>query len=209
VYLTSDEIKSLIQSQKIVEGVENLDDNLEGGALDLCVEQLRQPDIRQPIDVIFRPLPVQMKSDVPIIGQQMIQIPVLGKIGPKRVTPKTVEVTPTHHGDWVLYGQQFYYMTTKESFNTPDWLRPVLGRRKTTIIDCLCIIFAPIHPGYHGVITFGCYVCCPIGTAIALTPGSRVITVMFEELKGRETKKYEGIWQGGRISTEGQEERPY
>ena len=130
-----------------------------------------------------------------------------------RATPYTGVVEPVplsskERTGWILPENSSFLVVTKEAVNLPDDISAMVDSR-TTLFRCgRVLITGPVHPGYQGRLTFllaspGC-----TGT-LELERGARIACIRFMKMVDSETFSYKGVWQGGKVSTNGREERPY
>ncbi len=137
--------------------------------------------------------------------------PVSGHIGvDERTTPLVEELTPgtgpKGAETWELMAGDYFLIQTREALNMPIDCRGIVEPR-TTLFRCgLQLIKAGVAPNYQGRLTFGLR--CLAGT-VTLERLARVASITFHRLEGDEGDAYSGVWQGGRISTDGRAERPY
>ena len=98
----------------------------------------------------------------------------------------------------------YYLMKTVEKVNTPEDIM-ILFRPRTTIFRSGMMLFTGnVSPGYKGELTFGI---ANIGNIdVEIEMGARVVHAMFYKIDGK-TKLYRGQWQGGRVTTEKEEEQ--
>lgn len=96
----------------------------------------------------------------------------------------------------------FYLVKTVETVNVPDNLVGILKPRSTMQRMGLFLRTTQIAPGYSGELTFALKNVGP--STVKLELGARIVHVMFAEVKGK-TSLYRGQWQGGRVTTKGQE----
>ncbi|MEX0621432.1 MAG: hypothetical protein WD187_00350 [Candidatus Woykebacteria bacterium] len=98
----------------------------------------------------------------------------------------------------------FYLGKTIESVNLPDSLAATLHPRSTTFRSGLWLGTTQIAPGYRGPLTFSIKNLGPSNVKIEL--GARVLHVMFWEVAGKGAS-YRGQWQGGRVTSKGEEKQ--
>ncbi len=96
----------------------------------------------------------------------------------------------------------FYLFKTIEKVNIPDNLTAEFKPRTT--MQRMGIFFRASNaaPGYSGELTFAIANVGPCEVKLEL--GARVCHVIFHEVNGK-THAYRGQWQGGRVTTDGQE----
>lgn len=119
-----------------------------------------------------------------------------------RETPNVFE---EEGGGWMIRGYQL--ISTIEELIIPANIR-VRIFRKTTLFRCgLDLLFGEVDPGYYGTLTFG--LVNLLGGEAIIEKGARICSIAFEELSSEETFLYNGVWQGGKVSTFGKKERAY
>ncbi len=97
---------------------------------------------------------------------------------------------------------KYYLIKTMEKVNLPTTLSGIIFPRTTMFRSGLGLFNGIVQPGYSGELSFGV---CNLGQAdIKVSFGARVVHITFQEVLG-EGNQYRGQWQGGRVSTEGQE----
>ena len=82
-------------------------------------------------------------------------------------------------------------------------------RPRSTIFRCGRVMTTgAVHPGYRGTLTFGLW--SPPGTGqLVLEKGAHIATLLVLQRLSNDSSGYRGVWQGGRISTNGRYERGY
>ncbi len=103
-----------------------------------------------------------------------------------------------------LEPKTYYLMKTVEKLNMPDNLLALFTPRSTLYRSGVYIFGGQTAPGYNGELTTGIYNFRD--EKFELEMGSRVIHIMFFEVKGR-SNLYRGQWQGGRITTKKKEKQ--
>ncbi len=102
-----------------------------------------------------------------------------------------------------LMPKTFYLLKTIESLNTPENLFPQLAPRTTLQRSGIGLFYSTTSPGYKGPLVVGTY---NFGTNLfEIELGAHILKISFHEVDGT-SKLYNGQWQGGRISTNGEEE---
>ncbi|MCX6784452.1 MAG: hypothetical protein NTV81_00760 [Candidatus Komeilibacteria bacterium] len=97
---------------------------------------------------------------------------------------------------------KYYLVKTMEKVNLPVTLFGMLFPRTTIFRSGLLLLNGNIQPGYSGELTLGL---ANLGSSrIKISFGARVVHIVFYEVLG-EGNQYRGQWQGGRVSTSGQE----
>ncbi len=99
---------------------------------------------------------------------------------------------------------KYYLITTVESVNLPQDLIAFIVSRTTLFRSGIALFNGAVSPGYQGKLTFA--LCNLGGKNIKIALGSRIVHITFQEVKG-ETNLYRGQWQGGRVTTEGEEKQ--
>jgi dUTP pyrophosphatase len=95
-------------------------------------------------------------------------------------------------------------MKTVEKLNMPQNLLALFTPRSTIFRSGVYIFGGQTAPGYKGELTVGIY---NFGNEeFELEMGSRVIHIMFFEVKGK-SNLYQGQWQGGRVTTRKKEKQ--
>lgn len=97
-----------------------------------------------------------------------------------------------------LKPRTYYLMKTIEKLNLPENLLALFTPRSTLYRSGVYIFGGQTAPGYKGELTTGIYNFR--AEPFELEMGSRVIHIMFFEVKGK-SNLYRGQWQGGRITT--------
>ena len=181
--LTSDEIKTRLLSSPLLL-IENhghpLEEFLEGGAYDLRVSNVYKLD-----------------SSYAYIGVK------------KRSTPSVsaVDFAAPDSNMWKLPPFEVYLVQTVETVNVPSDLRGIVFPRTTIFRSRWILTVGPVHPGYRGSLTF--LLSGVARTWLWLQLEARIASIIFTRLTGDEPHLYDGVWQGGRVGTEGKEERGY
>ncbi|MBT4277696.1 hypothetical protein HOD96_03055 [Candidatus Falkowbacteria bacterium] len=97
---------------------------------------------------------------------------------------------------------KYYLIKTMEKVNLPTTLSGIIFPRTTLFRSGLGLFNGIVQPGYSGELTFGIR---NLGKSnINVSFGARVVHITFQEVLG-EGNQYKGQWQGGRVSTDGQE----
>jgi len=125
-----------------------------------------------------------------------------------RVTPKIKQVFGKSSESSFLTVQpdDFFLVQTIESVNIPvNILADV--RNRTTLFRCgLYLKTAYISPNYQGVLTFALKNLSNF--PVEIERGFRIACISFTQIIG-DSVPYQGVWQGKRASTNGEEERPF
>lgn len=201
LFLNSNSVKGLIKEVNLIDNADPKQvEYMEGGTYDLRVAEV-----------------VRMVQGVP------------GLIGvDKRITPKTqpLEPRPLVKGEdlgWVLYPGKVYLIKTMEKINCPNYLRAWVTHKTTIFRDGAEFVFpirggkpgepeqnlhiaaGMIQPGYEGELAFKMKVDGP--ELIELEQYARVAGICFSRLEAPEEDSYDkkGKWQGGKMSSQGQE----
>jgi deoxycytidine triphosphate deaminase len=128
----------------------------------------------------------------------------------ERDTPKSVSVAKHDESKdesanfFIFEPGKYYLIKTIEKVNLPTTLSGIIVPRTTLFRSGLGLFNGIIQPGYSGELTFGL---ANLGQSnIKVSFGARVVHVTFHEVLG-EGNQYKGQWQGGRVSTDGQEKQ--
>lgn len=128
-----------------------------------------------------------------------------------RVTPPTRPATSTANPDgseeWQIWYCRYYLVTTIEELNVPAYLLGRVKHRRTLQNDGLLLLCCDVAPNFQGKLTFGLTELR--GSYTTLKHGTRIATITFEQFEHGESDLYNGVWQGGRVSTDGKKERAY
>ena len=131
-----------------------------------------------------------------------------GDARPKeRVTPPTVEVLGPNTADsyWVSSGE-YLLVCTMETVNLPADLVADVRTRTTLFRSGAILMTTYVSPNYQGPLWAGLLNAGP--GRICLDRGMRFACLAFHRIEGV-TVPYQGVWQHGRGSTEGEVERPF
>ena len=104
----------------------------------------------------------------------------------------------------ILQPKIYYLMKTLERLNMPENLLALFTPRSTLYRSGIYIFGGQTAPGYRGELTTGIYNFS--NKRFELEMGSRVIHLMFFEVKGK-SSLYRGQWQGGRTTTKKKEKQ--
>lgn len=99
---------------------------------------------------------------------------------------------------------KYYLVTTIESVNLPPDLIAFIVSRTTLFRSGIALFNGVVSPGYQGKLTFA--ICNLGGKKIKIALGARVVHITFHEVAGS-SNAYRGQWQGGRVTTEGEEKQ--
>lgn len=125
----------------------------------------------------------------------------------ERETPQIRLLTKFNGGNSnkiLLRPKTYYLMKTVEKLNLPENILALFTPRSTLYRSGVYIFGGQTAPGYKGELTTGIYNFRE--EDFELEMGSRVIHVMFFEVKG-EANLYRGQWQGGRVTTKKKEKQ--
>lgn len=118
---------------------------------------------------------------------------------------KTRSERPYSSFYYILPGK-YYLITTKEIINMHLDLTGIIKPRTTTFRGGLMLRAGFVNPNYQGQLTFGLFNLHK--TEAKIEVGARIASIIFQNIEG-EIIPYQGVWQGGKISTGGDKERPY
>jgi len=99
---------------------------------------------------------------------------------------------------------KYYLVTTIEEVNLPQNIIAFIVSRTTLFRSGIALFNGAVSPGYQGKLTFA--ICNLGGKEIKIALGARVVHITFNEVKGA-TNLYRGQWQGGRVTTKGEEKQ--
>jgi deoxycytidine triphosphate deaminase len=98
----------------------------------------------------------------------------------------------------MLYPSGSILVETMESVNMPGYLAGHVLPRTTLFRSGLNLRTGPVHPGYHGTLTF---LLTNLGySTVEIEQGARIAHMQFHVVSGDLVRLYEGQWQGGRVS---------
>ena len=125
-----------------------------------------------------------------------------------RVTPKIECVADLERGDrlYTIKPGEYLLAQTIEAVNLPTELFATLSPRTTMFRSGLFVVCTYISPNYQGKLT--CAVKNLSEYDVELELGFRILICAFYEISGKAVP-YRGVWQGERVSTDGQAERPF
>jgi len=127
----------------------------------------------------------------------------------KRITPrieKVMDIEETPDGVYLVSGGEYLLFQTIEQVNMPRDVFAYIRPRTTLIRSGIPLETAFISPNYQGRLTVGMKHQGPGGVEIQM--GFRILCIAFYPIDGRAVP-YRGVWQGDRVSTNGEEERPF
>jgi deoxycytidine triphosphate deaminase len=177
MFLGVDKLLELVKTKDLVEG--------------LCERELENPegcgfDLR--LSEVFR-----------IKGEGY-----LGVEDRKTCDVETVASIKAGDKEIVLKPGDFYLVKTMEKVNMPSDLVGILKPRTTLQRMGIFLRTSQVAPGYSGELTFGLANLGPCQVKLDL--GARIVHLMFAQVDGA-TSLYRGQWQGGRITTQGNEKQ--
>lgn len=107
--------------------------------------------------------------------------------------------------EWVVIKpNEYYLLSTLEKINTPKDLMPVLFPRTSLFRAGLLLLNSKTDPGYKGALTMGLKNLSEF--EVKLQMGARICNVVFFKIEGS-TISYRGQHQGGRVSSEKEEQQ--
>jgi deoxycytidine triphosphate deaminase len=172
------ELLKLVKEKKLVENLSERElKNPEGAGFDIRIGELYE---------------VGGKGFLGVEERETPPIRPLAKFNEKK--PKKISLKP----------KTYYLMKTIERLNLPKNILTLFTPRSTLYRSGVYIFGGQTAPGYKGELTTGIYNFRE--EDFDLEMGSRVIHVMFFEVKG-ETNLYRGQWQGGRVTTKKKEKQ--
>jgi deoxycytidine triphosphate deaminase len=126
-----------------------------------------------------------------------------------RVTPrieKLMDITESPEGVYRVSGGEYLLFQTVEQVNLPRGMFAYIRPRTTLIRSGIPLETAFVSPNYQGRLTVGMK---HQGEAeVEIQMGFRILCIAFFPIDG-EAVPYRGVWQGDRVSTNGEEERPF
>jgi deoxycytidine triphosphate deaminase len=125
-----------------------------------------------------------------------------------RVTPKIDCVADIAKGDryYTIKPGEYLLAQTIETVNLPESIFATLSPRTTMFRSGLFVACTYISPNYQGKLT--CAVKNLSEYEVELELGFRILICAFYEIAGKAVP-YRGVWQGQRVSTDGEVERPF
>jgi len=166
------DLHALVKEQRLVESLSQRElENPEGAGFDLRVGELFE-----------------------ISGQGFLGVE-------ERETPDMTSVAKYEEGqtlEIILKPSTYYIIKTIESVNMPDNLLAIMTPRSTLFRSGIYVFGGQVPPGYAGELNMGIYNFRQ--EEFRLEMGSRVVHIMFFEVKGK-GNMYRGQWQGGRTTT--------
>jgi len=126
-----------------------------------------------------------------------------------RITPEienVMDIKTSPDGVYCVKPGDYLLFQTIEQVNLPDDLFAYIRPRTTLIRSGIPLLTAFISPNYQGRLTVGMK---HQGIAdVEIQMGFRILCIAFFPIEGRAVP-YRGVWQGDRVSTNGEEERPF
>ena len=125
-----------------------------------------------------------------------------------RVTPKIECVADIERGDrfYTIQPGEYLLAQTIETVNLPSYLFAYLSERTTMFRSGIYLASTFISPNYQGKLTCALKNLCNYEVELEL--GFRILVCAFFEISGKAVP-YRGVWQGERVSTDGEIERPF
>ena len=125
-----------------------------------------------------------------------------------RVTPKIECVADIARGDrfYAITPGEYLLAQTIETVNLPESIFATLSPRTTMFRSGLFVACTYISPNYQGKLT--CAIKNLSEHEVEIEMGFRILICAFYEIAGK-TVPYRGVWQGQRVSTNGEAERPF
>ncbi|HON38681.1 MAG: dCTP deaminase domain-containing protein [Desulfomonilia bacterium] len=127
----------------------------------------------------------------------------------KRITPrieKVMDIEESPDGVYLVSGGEYLLFQTIEQVNMPRDVFAYIRPRTTLIRSGIPLETAFISPNYQGRLTVGMKHQGPAEVEIQM--GFRILCIAFYPIDGCAVP-YRGVWQGDRVSTNGEEERPF
>jgi len=124
-----------------------------------------------------------------------------------RVTPKIekiMDIEDDPDGVYTVKGGEYLLFQTIEQVNLPHDLFAYIRPRTTMIRSGIPLETAFISPNYQGRLTVGMK--HQGAGEVEIQMGFRILCIAFYPIDG-EAVPYRGVWQGDRVSTNGEEER--
>lgn len=184
-----DKLLELVKEKKLVEGLcERELTNPEGAGFDLRMGELYELEGDGFLGIENRDTPnlkkiVEYKGDSP---------------------SSSAEASADKEESFVIEPGKYYLVTTIETVNLPEYLIAFIVSRTTLFRSGIALFNGAVSPGYQGKLTFAI---CNLGQKnIKISLGARVVHITFHEVSGN-SNLYRGQWQGGRVTTEGEEKQ--
>ena len=182
-------LHELVKEIKLVEGLcEREMNNPEGAGFDLRLGEIYE---------------LEGDGFLGIEERQTPNIKLVAKANPSCSIGKEISgVVDETEDAFIFEPGKYYLIKTMEKVNLPTNISGIIFPRTTMFRSGLGLFNGIVQPGYSGELTFGL---CNLGQSnIKISFGARVVHITFQEVLG-EGNQYKGQWQGGRVSTEGQE----
>jgi dUTP pyrophosphatase len=126
-----------------------------------------------------------------------------------RITPKIeliMDIGDSPDGVYTISGGEYLLLQTIEQVNLPHELFAYIRPRTTMIRSGIPLETAFISPNYQGKLTVGMK--HQGANDVQIQMGFRILCIAFYPIEGKAVP-YRGVWQGDRVSTNGEEERPF
>jgi dUTP pyrophosphatase len=164
-----DKILELIKAEKLIEGLDEKDTNLEGCGVDLRIGEL-----------------YQMQEGGGFLYRETRKTPNYQLIARfEKEKNKKVKLEPG----------KFYIGKTIEKINTPENLFGIFIPRGTFFANGILVLGFRVDPGYKGNFRFHLVNIARRNFEIEM--GARIANMIFLKIEGK-THLYKGQWQGGR-----------
>ncbi len=126
-----------------------------------------------------------------------------------RITPKIekiMDIDDSPDGVYTISRGEYLLFQTIEQVNLPHDLFAYIRPRTTMIRSGIPLETAFISPNYQGRLTVGMK--HQGANDVEIQMGFRILCIAFYPIEGKAVP-YRGVWQGDRVSTNGEEERPF
>jgi len=126
-----------------------------------------------------------------------------------RITPeidKIMDIETSPDGILTIKPGDYLLFQTIEQVNLPAWLFAYIRPRTTMIRSGIPLETAFISPNYQGKLTVGMK--HQGHNDVEIQMGFRILCIAFMPIDGAAVP-YRGVWQGNRVSTNGEAERPF
>jgi deoxycytidine triphosphate deaminase len=126
-----------------------------------------------------------------------------------RITPrieKLMDIETSPDGIYCVKPGEYLLCQTMEQINLPSDIFAYIRPRTTMIRSGIPLETAFISPNYQGYLTVGMKHQGHMDVEIQM--GFRILCIAFFPIAGNAVP-YRGVWQGDRVSTNGEEERPF
>ena len=127
----------------------------------------------------------------------------------RRITPKiekVMDIQESPDGVYLVSGGEYLLFQTIEQVNLPRDMFAYIRPRTTLIRSGIPLETAFISPNYQGRLTVGMKHQGAFEVEIQM--GFRILCIAFYPIDGQAVP-YRGVWQGARVSTDGEKERPF